>query len=599
MNKKYKFLLTGLLFSFLFFPFFQTSQAGFFDWFKWFGWFKNSESQSTPLDNLAVKQYTLLISKVGSGSLTSDDGKINCGNEDSCGKIYTYAAGSKVTLTALPNSGYVLGKWNDCDSSSGNKCEITINKSRTVTLKFVQKAKGFSNVPQKSSSSGKLSSSKSSAVSSKTASSKAFSSSESSNSVSRSSKSSSNYSQASSPKFSPSASNKIVIDSCQEITKSGDYVLDKDLTSNGICVTIKNSKNINLNCDNHSIFSNKTESGAIKIENVDIFSIKSCDLKANIGTVRQTGENFDKEVIWHSLFIVNSSNGEISNNTLRGASVNVFSDPPGYSLESYNLKIINNYFTEGYKQDYTHNSVISNNKIKISALATFSAYGISSDHGSNNIIKNNNVDGGWDGTFTINTKIGKKSGIDDGIFLGNENNDIVEQNTLMNYYDCGIETMGLITETNIRNNTIDNVGVCGIGAWYANSWKNNTVEANKISNAPKMFLFYRHFGLQSDEDKVYFLNNIFKNNKISNFKYVQDEQADTSSIFAFQNFDSSSGRTITPSDVIVGGNILTGNYFGYLSAPRIQPLGGLIIDGGNNICGKIMDGTENYPLKCS
>ena len=172
MNRKYKFLLTGLLFSFLFFPFFQTSHAGFFDWFNWFGWFKNSESQSAPSDNLSVKQYTLLISKTGSGSLTSDDGKINCGNEDSCGKIYTYAVGSKVILTALPNSGYVLDKWNGCDSSSGNKCEITINKSRTVTLKFVQKAKGFSNVPQKSSSSGKSSSGKTSASSSKTFSSK-------------------------------------------------------------------------------------------------------------------------------------------------------------------------------------------------------------------------------------------------------------------------------------------------------------------------------------------------------------------------------------------------------------------------------------------
>ena len=154
MDSKYKFLLTGLLFSFLFFPFFQTSHA-FFDWFDWFGWFKNGESQSAPTDNLSVKQHTLLISKIGSGSLTSDDGKINCGNEDICEKIYTYAAGSKVTLTALPNSGYVLDKWNDCDSSSGNKCEITVNKSQTMTVKFIQKAKGFSNVSQKKFSAGK------------------------------------------------------------------------------------------------------------------------------------------------------------------------------------------------------------------------------------------------------------------------------------------------------------------------------------------------------------------------------------------------------------------------------------------------------------
>lgn len=194
MNKKHKFLLVGLLSFFFFFSFFQTSHAGFFDWFKLFDWFKKSNTQSAPLDNPAVKQYTLLISKIGSGSLTSDDGKINCGNNDGCGKIYTYPAGSKVVLIGKPDSEYVLDKWEGCDSTNSGKCEITINKSKTVVAKFILKASGLTNAPQK-----RYSSSKFSAASSKTYSSKVFSSvSPSKNSSSKSnsqSSSSSSYSR--------------------------------------------------------------------------------------------------------------------------------------------------------------------------------------------------------------------------------------------------------------------------------------------------------------------------------------------------------------------------------------------------------------------
>jgi len=191
-----------------FFLFSQTSQAGFFDWF---GKNKSQESTNTAtVASLKTKQYTLSISKQGSGIVTSDDGKINCGKQCRA----SYSAKSKIVLKAEAGENYKFERWNGCDKISDGKCQTTLNKSKLVVAKFASKKPSLS---QKSSSSsiGKTNPSKSSAVSSKTASSKSFSVSKSSSSVSRSSKPSDNYSQASSSKS--SSSTPILI----PITKNG------------------------------------------------------------------------------------------------------------------------------------------------------------------------------------------------------------------------------------------------------------------------------------------------------------------------------------------------------------------------------------------
>lgn len=68
--------------------------------------------------------YTLTTSVVGSGSISLDP---------SGG---TYESGTRVALTAYPNSGSTFVGWTGVDSSDGNVASVTMNSARTVTAKF-------------------------------------------------------------------------------------------------------------------------------------------------------------------------------------------------------------------------------------------------------------------------------------------------------------------------------------------------------------------------------------------------------------------------------------------------------------------------------
>ena len=78
--------------------------------------------------------YPLTVTKVGSGTVTSADGNINCGSV--C--TFNYGSGTSVTLTATPTVGWALTSWSGCDSTSGNTCTVTVNNARNVTATFTQ-----------------------------------------------------------------------------------------------------------------------------------------------------------------------------------------------------------------------------------------------------------------------------------------------------------------------------------------------------------------------------------------------------------------------------------------------------------------------------
>ena len=174
----HRIFLAGFISFVFFFYFFQPSQAGFFDWFR------KSDSQEAATVVSKAKQYTLSVSKSGSGVVISDDGKINCGNK--CEAFYP--ANSKIVLKAEAGDNYKFERWNGCDKIADGKCQITLSKSKTVVAKFVSKKASFYSSQKSSSiSATKTSSNQSSNYSSKVSSSKAFSSSKSSSSVSKSS----------------------------------------------------------------------------------------------------------------------------------------------------------------------------------------------------------------------------------------------------------------------------------------------------------------------------------------------------------------------------------------------------------------------------
>ena len=204
----HKLFLTSFLSFVFFFSFFQSSQAGFFDWFGWFG--KNDLQKAKEVVSKVDQNtlYTLSISKSGSGAVTSDDGKINCGKQCKA----SYPVNSKIVLKAEAGDNYKFERWNGCDKVSDGKCQTTLNKSKMIVAKFVSARASFSS-SQKSSSASKSFSSKSSQTSSKASSSKAsnsksFSSSSSSKSISSVSKS---YSSSKSSSFVSQDTNDIII----------------------------------------------------------------------------------------------------------------------------------------------------------------------------------------------------------------------------------------------------------------------------------------------------------------------------------------------------------------------------------------------------
>jgi hypothetical protein len=83
-----------------------------------------------------VRQFTLTVSKTGSGGVVSGEipPRIDCGGVCAA----DYDTGTTVALTATPQAGWRFDSWTGCDAVNGNQCTVTMNAARTVTATFVQ-----------------------------------------------------------------------------------------------------------------------------------------------------------------------------------------------------------------------------------------------------------------------------------------------------------------------------------------------------------------------------------------------------------------------------------------------------------------------------
>ena len=83
---------------------------------------------------LAPPQVSLSVVRGGSGtgSVTSGDGKINCGSTCSA----TFDAGTPITLMASPGNGASFKQWGGACGGTSPTCAITINASQSVTATF-------------------------------------------------------------------------------------------------------------------------------------------------------------------------------------------------------------------------------------------------------------------------------------------------------------------------------------------------------------------------------------------------------------------------------------------------------------------------------
>lgn len=379
------------------------------------------------------------------------------------------------------------------------------------------------------------------------------------------------------------------VTSCGEITSSGDYFLTKDLVNDGgVCINIHDVENVNLDCQNYSIITNYNANIppygiAMMIKNAQKFSVKNC---SPIRSFFRSDKY--KYISTPSIHIENSNFGSLLNNTVEDGHVKVF--------DSNNLKFSNNTVNTFYFQVRSSLNEISGNKFKLypGDAAHYVAYVVSLADGKNNTIADNTIDGGWDGIDPPQT------GADDGIAIFGESQDNILGNTVINNYDCGIETFGLIQNTQITNNRINNNGLCGIGGWHNNSWLNNIVDSNTVNNSAYMFYFflYNYYSSSKKHQFVYFKDNMFSNNTFLNQRnasYIGPTKP-YSSLIDFQNIPSDK-TSMSPSKLQLGNNKFKNNDFNVaIPSPILIPTY-MVVDQGGNKC---LPGSDNsiWQLKC-
>lgn len=81
-----------------------------------------------------TQSYTLTVSEIGQGTVTSADGNINCVNgSGSCSAVYS--SGASVSLTATPSTNWAFSGWSGA-CTGANPCTVTMSSSQTATATF-------------------------------------------------------------------------------------------------------------------------------------------------------------------------------------------------------------------------------------------------------------------------------------------------------------------------------------------------------------------------------------------------------------------------------------------------------------------------------
>jgi len=83
-----------------------------------------------------TRDFVLTLSKSGSGVVTSNPSGINCG--PTCSGVFL--SGTSIVLNAIPDAGFALAGWLDCDSVNGNDCSVTMSAAKTVAATFSDNA---------------------------------------------------------------------------------------------------------------------------------------------------------------------------------------------------------------------------------------------------------------------------------------------------------------------------------------------------------------------------------------------------------------------------------------------------------------------------
>ncbi|PIN74781.1 hypothetical protein COV18_06190 [Candidatus Woesearchaeota archaeon CG10_big_fil_rev_8_21_14_0_10_37_12] len=374
------------------------------------------------------------------------------------------------------------------------------------------------------------------------------------------------------------------ISACRTITQPGDYTLTRNIAgSQNHCVHIQNTRDVTLNCQGYSITGGVDHrASGLVLTNVSNFEIRDCAVYTS---------NLN-EVWTYIVQIINSRQGIIQENQFGNHLASVID-----VRNTSNLQILRNSINASYQQTNSDNNRIENNWFNPALLRNMTGpCVVISITGSSNSVARNVIDGKSNGIFDWQNNIG----FDDGVCLQDSSRDIIEDNTISNVWDCGIETLGLISDAEINRNTIVNTGHCGIGAWHWSSWRNNDVKNNYVDDSPSLFDFFRDYGLRPGETTYYFEDNYFEGNRLTN--------PETNSAFPARpaqfNLDTNGVRVssiqgerlVAPQQMQFANNVLRNNVFTGPTFPLLKPHYAFV-DGGGNTCQQSTE--QGYPIQCS
>jgi hypothetical protein len=359
------------------------------------------------------------------------------------------------------------------------------------------------------------------------------------------------------------------IDSCKTIETPGDYKIIKDLVNGKSepCIKILNTSNVTLDCQNHSITS-KNEYHGLFIKKGANFKIKNCTLVSSIKLPSNSAE--------HVLRIEDSKNGELSNSSIGGNYATI--------SDSSFISFLNNTFNTQFSINKSNHLTLRGNTFNyVDGAVVVALY-----DGNNNSLISNILDGKSDGVFE------NKKGTDDVVFLDNEKDDLIQGNALKNAYECAIE-FNNVSGVRIVENTAANLGLNFLCGWHYVSVKGLVVKDNKASNSSGLFMFFRERALRSNEEYVYFLDNLFENNVLSDPKNNAPYRG-----VVYIDFD----RSIVPvQNYRIGNNIFKNNDFTKVAGPLMLAPKNIIVDGGGNICSRAEEGGkgggDELPFNCN
>lgn len=393
----------------------------------------------------------------------------------------------------------------------------------------------------------------------------------------------------------------IVVNGCREITTAGAYVLGQDITGasqvSAPCLRIHDVQGVQLDCAGHKLsYTVSTFNQVLEVKKARDLSIKNCPMDTFMIELNQVGQ------------------ASLTRNTL------TYSGSYGYAVvqvwESDHVVFDGNTMTGVYQQNFTDSSTISNNTL--TGHITLQGALIGSNYGAHTRILANSLDGMWDGRPETGLA-GTREGADDGMVISDESDLRVEANVIRNVWDCGIETVGLISHSSFRGNHIVKGGLCGIGAWYWSSLLGNTFADNTVERSGNLFQLTRAYGLRAAsvmsghalpaDSLVYFKDNVFEGNVLLDPISPSGLTTWASQIPVYDRLQYGGQISTLPGEQAasaasfkIENNVFRNNRFGTMAyAPWFgdQPaVAGMIVDGGGNQCQAPSANLKNYPLVC-